>query len=414
MSRRFLVAFASVAAVCAWWVLVVVMISEGWLKAPLTSSRSPAAFIAAAEDMAAAGHVGNLSMFLLEDGETAATLYMSSGHAVDGASLYQVASLSKWLAAWGVMVLVEDGAIELDAPVSAYLTRWQLPASEFDVSGVTVRRLLSHTAGLDDGLGYQGFATQAEVQALEASLSQALDASPGSSGVARLGHPPGSEWSYSGGGYTLLQLLVEEVSGQDFAAFMAARVFQPLGMKRTTFDHAEAISMGLAENFGPNGTTEALRWYTALAAASLFTSAEDLATFLQAQASVDGQPVLSAETLALMRTPHAARMGADIWGLGVMLYAPNGEGDFIIGHDGSNEPAINTAARLDPDTGDGIVVLETGSALLASELAGEWVFWKTGEIDNLAFVMATGRIKSWGGVGTLVILALGAWRCRKR
>lgn len=60
-----------------------------------------------------------------------------------------------------------------------------------------------------------------------------------------------------------------------------------------------------------------------------------------------------------------------------MLYAANNSGDFIVGHDGSNEPAINTAARLDPATGDGIVILETGNPLLTTEIAGEWVFRKT-------------------------------------
>ena len=118
-----------------------------------------------------------------------------------------------------------------------------------------------------------------------------------------------------------------------------------------------------------------------------------------------------------MRQPHASQMGADIWGLGTMLYAPNNAGDFIIGHDGNNEPAINTAARLDPATGDGIVILETGNDLLATRLASEWVFWKTGRVDSLAFAMGLSTWLLWAGAGSFSILLMGialGWRRRKR
>ena len=91
--------------------------------------------------------------------------------------------------------------------------------------------------------------------------------------------------------------------------------------------------------------------------------------------------MLSANTLEQMRKPLASQFGQEIWGLGTMLYAPNGVGGFVVGHDGNNEPAINTAVRLNPATGNGIVILETGNRLLATRLAGEWVFWETGNLD---------------------------------
>ncbi|MEP2380789.1 serine hydrolase domain-containing protein, partial [Parasphingorhabdus sp.] len=298
-----------------------------------------------------------------------------------------------------------------------YLTRWQLPESEFDHTGVTVRRLLSHTAGLDDRLGYNGFDKKADVQTLEASLTRAKDASPGKSGIVQVGIEPGSEWKYSGGGYTLLQLVIEEVSGRSFANHMKARVFDPLGMTRTTFDHDEAIAMGLAENFTLDGDTEAFRRYTALAATSLFTSPADMAKFVEQQTFGGEQSVLSRETLDSIAIPHASKMGADVWGLGAMLYAPNNQGSFIIGHDGNNEPAINTAVRFDPATGNGIVILETGSAILATELASEWVFWKTGKVDNLAFALIFERTLSWILFGSIAILFIGifiGWRQSKK
>ena len=417
MIRVLILSLVTLSAVVAWNMSVFFATSEGWMKSPIVKSDSSRVFLAAVEETVATQHVGNFGIVLLEKGEVAERYFMSTGEPVDGSSVYQVASLGKWITAWGVMVLVEEGAIDLDTPISAYLTRWQLPESAFDHSGVTVRRILSHTAGLTDGLGYDGFASPEEVQSLEASLTRALDASPGNSGVVELGAEPGSEWNYSGGGYTTLQLLIEEVSGQSFAEFMSQRVFVPLGMERSTFNHEEAIRLGLAQNFNLNGDTEPFRWYTALAATSLFTSADDLALFIKAQATPGGQSVLSDQSIELIRRPHASQMGADIWGLGAMLYAPNNEGGYIIGHDGNNGPAINTVARIDPASGDGIVILSTGSEMLATELAGEWVFWKTGNIDSLMFLMSFKGILMWMALGSLIIVALAiavGWRRRKQ
>ncbi|MEM0929777.1 MAG: serine hydrolase domain-containing protein, partial [Pseudomonadota bacterium] len=370
MFRATIIGLIAFIAVIAWNGLVFLGVSEGWGKSPIVNSNQTADFIDAFSQAVEADTVGNLSMVLIKDGEIAGRFNTSIGKAVDGSSVYQVASLGKWITAWGVMVLVEEGSVDLDTPVSEYLTRWRLPDSEFDNSGVTIRRLLSHTSGLGDGLGYDGFHHPNERQSLEDSLKRALDASPGKSGVVELSAEPGSQWSYSGGGYTILQMLIEDVSGQSFADFMSKRVFNPLGMNRTTFSHSEALQLGLAENYDLNGETEPFRWYTALAATSLFTSANDLALFIQAQTEPGRQTVLSEHTLKLMRTPHASQMGADIWGLGPMLYAPNNGEGHIIGHDGNNGPAINTVARFDPATRDGIVILSTGSNTLATRLAG--------------------------------------------
>ena len=416
MIRILVLSLAVLSAVIVWNLSVFVATSEGWLKSPIVKTDSSLAFAAAVEEIVTAEHVGNLGMILIESGEVAERYFMSTGEPVDGTSVFQVASLGKWITAWGVMVLVEEGVINLDAPVSEYLTRWQLPESAFDNSAVTVRRLLSHTAGLTDGLGYDGFASPQEVQSIEASLTRALDASPGNAGVVELGTEPGSEWNYSGGGYTILQLLIEEVTRQSFAQFMSERVFAPLGMEHSTFDHEEAIEFGLAQNFDLHGDTEPFHWYTALAATSLFTSADDLALFILAQAQPVGQSVLSDQSLALMLTPHASQLGADIWGLGAMLYAPDNKGGHIIGHDGNNGPAINTVARFNPATGDGIVILSTGSEMLATRLAGEWVFWKTGNIDSLMFLMSFEAMLVWMGAGSLILFILAiaiGWLRRK-
>lgn len=82
-----------------------------------------------------------------------------------------------------------------------------------------------------------------------------------------------------------------------------------------------------------------------------------------------------------MREPHASMWGAEIWGLGTILYAPTKNGSFVYGHDGSNEPAINSTVRINPENGDAIIVLSNGGANLASKLGYHWTLWQTGYPD---------------------------------
>ena len=129
------------------------------------------------------------------------------------------------------MRLVQQGKLELDAPVDRYLTRWRLPPAPFDADGVTIRRLLSHTAGLNSQ-DYSPIATR-PLPSLEQSLSGesgGVDARRGSDDV-RITMTPGAQRSYSNGGYTLLQLAIEEVTGEPFARYMQREVLDLLGMK---------------------------------------------------------------------------------------------------------------------------------------------------------------------------------------
>lgn len=400
-------------ALPVWSGLAIVATLQGWGRQPL-SGPAPQAFMHAAVKRTLAGHEGNVAFVLLEDGQVFGQHFASKGKPVDRDTLFQAASLSKWVTAWGVMTLVESGSLDLDAPVEKYFKRWRLPPSNHDNSAVTVRRLLSHTAGLTDGLGYLGFPPGKPVQPLVASLNRAADAAPGADGFVRVGVEPGSSWRYSGGGYTLLQLVIEDVTGEPFAAYMQRAVLDPLGMRRSTYRPPEPDQ--LATFYDEDGSEAPHHRYTAAGAASLYTSAADLTRFIQAHlpgpgGELPGRSVLSPRTLELMRKPHAILFGQDHWGLGVILYVPNGKGGFVIGHDGGNAPAINTAARLDPASGDGIIALETGDPSLASRLAGEWTYWRTGEVGmvGVSWMLVLQRI----AIGSTVILLVAgfvAWR----
>jgi CubicO group peptidase (beta-lactamase class C family) len=420
LGRGSRIVLGTLAALVIWTVVVIGGTLEGWWRRPLAPRDDRRAFVEAATAEIDRNRPGNVAFVLLEHGAVVGEHFSSVGRPVDRDTLFQVASLSKWITAWGVMTLVEAGRIDLDAPVSVYLTRWALPPTDFDNRGVTVRRLLSHTAGLTDGLGYGGFAPGQRVQPLVASLARAEDRSPGADGAVRVGIEPGSAFEYSGGGYTLLQLIVEEVSGQSFDEYMAHAVFGPLGMTRSTY-LVDDTTPNVAQFYDVDGTPAVHYRFTSLAATSLYTSAADLTRFIQAHlrgpnGEVAGRGVLEPETLELMRRPHAAQFGADIWGLGTMLYAPNAAGGFVIGHDGNNDPAINTAARVDPATGHGVVVLETGHRLLATTLAGDWVFWHTGNVDFLMVTIEarnTLAMLTGGWIAVLLAVVVFGWRATR-
>jgi len=409
--RWLILVVAAIPAAAVWATLVFLGTANGWWREPLAPPGDTEAFAAAVAERLEREVVGNAAFRLLADAEVTAEHYFSIADPVAADTRFQMASVSKWLTAWGVMRLVEAGDVDLDAAVGDYLSRWQLPAGEFDNREVTVRRLLSHTAGLTDGLGYQGFPPGTPVQALEDSLTRADDAMPGADGRTRVGIEPGSEWLYSGGGFAVLQLLIEEVSGRPFATFMQAEVLDPLGMHRSTFALAEPDPPDLAIFHDTDGTPAPHYRFTAPSAAGLYSTAADLTRFLQAQVpGPGGEPagrgVLAPDTLARMFEPNASARGTDIWGLGVMLYAPNGAGGHVVGHEGGNAPAINTSVRLDPAGGDGIVLLVTGNRELATTLGSEWVFWHTGRLDVMSYGAATGDMIIAVGIGWIVIALL--------
>lgn len=423
MRRLIFTVLGTLIVLVLWTGVFLVGTLEGWWRQPLAPRGDARAFMAAATRMIEAGKPGNLAFQLIQGGQAVDSRFVSIGRPVDQDTLFQVASLGKWVTALGVMTLVDAGRVDLDAPVDTYLKRWKLPPSEFDNRQVTVRRLLSHTAGLTDGLGYAGFRPGEPIQSLPASLTRAADASPGKDGVVRVGAEPGGEWDYSGGGYTILQLMIEDVTGEPFNAYMRRAVLAPLGMSRSTFVLPEGVVDNLADFYDVGGKPATHYRFTATGAASLYTSAADLTRLIQAHlpgpgGAPPGRGVLRTQTLQEMRRPHARQMGADIWGLGVILYAPARGGGHIIGHDGDNEPAINTAARFDPASGDGIVILQTGNSSLATQIAGEWVFWQSGEVDTLVLFVEAQRTLAILAIGGLAIViggvAVGWWTRPRR
>jgi CubicO group peptidase (beta-lactamase class C family) len=410
---------ATIVVMILWAGVVFVGTINGWLHRSIAKQPTSQSFAEATDAEINKQFVGNFAMALMKNGIVESEKFHSAGKPVDRNTVFQVSSLSKWVSAFGIMKLIENGQLDLDAPVSKYLKRWQLPPSEFNNEEVTVRRLLSHTAGLTDGLGYSGFETGTPVQSIEQSLTRAADADEGAGGAVRVGIKPGSEFKYSGGGYTLLQLLVEEVSGQPFTSFMKESVFEPMGMMHSTYVWDDSSPYSLAEFYDSDSAKSKHYRYASLAATSLYTSLSDLELFFQAHLRGKnnepiGRNVLKPETIELMKEPHGQSMGIDIWGLGTILYATTDGNDFIFGHDGKSTPPINTAVRLNPETGDGIIVLETGHPIIATRLASEWVFWRTGKVDTLLFPMLLDGLVWTIGVGWIGIIVVSIILSRKK
>lgn len=369
-------------------------------------------FMRAAIKMIDEGNRGNAALVLIEDGAISAEYYSSTAGLVDRDTVFATASMSKWITALGVMKLVEEGRLDLDRPVEDYLSRWQLPPSKFNNRSVTARRLLAHTAGLTDGLGFGDYHRDESLPPLEQSLTSPR-ASSGEPVVIAVGIEPGSKWRYSGGGYLLLELLVEEICGESFEAFISRAILQPLDMTHSGYNYLEEVENS-AKSYDTNGVPTPNYHYASKAATGFNTSAGDMAKLVIAHFPVVGDKppahsVLTQSMIDAMRKPHAKLHGIiDIWGLGTMLYAPTASGDFVFGHDGSNEPAINVSVRVNPDKSDGIVMLETGNKTLATRLGSEWVFWQTGTPDFLDIPNEMRRVipAFLGGAFVILLAAL--------
>jgi CubicO group peptidase (beta-lactamase class C family) len=273
---------------------------------------------------------------------------------VTAATRFQAASLSKPVTAWGMLRLVEQGRIGLDEPVLGHLRRWRPPPSPFGSDAITVRRLLSHTAGLSVH-GYAGQTLDRPLPSIEGSLS---GETAGSFPVELL-EAPGRRWLYSGGGYSVLQLLVEELTGRPFAEYMQAEVLQPLGMTASSFQWQRTAATACPHD--ADGTRVPDFCFAEQAAAALVTTAPDLARFLAATLpGPDGEPpgrgVLSPAGVRLALTPAPATSGR--WGLGYGLGLLPG-GDRLAYHEGANR-GWRAGLALLPDRRAGIVVLANG------------------------------------------------------
>ena len=254
---------------------------------------------------------------------------------VTPATLFQAGSVSKPVAALGALKLVEAGKLSLDADVNDSLKSWRVPESD-QAAGqkVTLRRLLSHSAGLTVH-GFPGYASDKPLP----TLVQILDGTPPANTRAiRVDSEPGSRWRYSGGGYTVTQQLMIDVTGRSFPDYMRENVLVPLAMSASTFEqplpesYAKLAASGHAAKATPRVVPGRWHVYPEMAAAGLWTTPSDLARFamaIQAAAQKTGGAILSPAL-----TEEMLRNQSGDYGLGFMLTSKGASRRFT--HGGRN------------------------------------------------------------------------------
>ncbi len=291
-------------------------------------------------------------------------------------TLFQAASLSKGVSAAAVMSLVQAGTVSLDTEINDYLTQWKLHDNAFqDTEKVTLRRLLSHTAGTTVG-GFRGYRYTEPVP----SLIQILNGyPPANSPPIVVDLVPGSQFRYSGGGYEVMEQAVRDVTGDAYPELIWQRVLQPIGMAASTYEQPlpEPLLDTAASGYYADGVAVpgGHHIYPEIAAAALWTTSADLALFLvELQLSLRGESnrVLSRENTEVLLTEVMRD-----YALGFGVWVDRGQSYF--GHDGAND-GFRSRMVAHRSLGFGVVILtnsdrasEMFDALV--ELVGEREGW---------------------------------------
>lgn len=252
----------------------------------------------------------------------------SENRAVNTETMYLAGSISKPVAAVHAHQLAERGVINLDGNVNDYLTSWKLPDNEFTAKEkVTTRRILNHTAGLTVW-GFGGYDKGDTIP----SVAEVLDGR-GNTDSVRVYKEPGESWMYSGGGYTIMQLMMTDLDGRSFPDLMQEEVLNPLEMTSSTYENPlpQKYHGIAATGYRRDGSEVEGKWpiYPEMAAAGLWTTPSQLILYgieMQRilQSGEDG--LLKNETVKTMVTP-----GMNDHGLGPAAT------ETVFGHGGADE-----------------------------------------------------------------------------
>ena len=301
-----------------------------------------------------------VSIAVIEDGRIAwsgafGAAEVESARPATTDTLFQAASISKPVAATAALALVDQNVLALDRPVNEQLVSWRIPDNDLTrAAPVTLRHLLTHTGGLTVH-GFPGYAPSAAMP----TVVQILDGQPPANTAAvRVDQRPGTGWRYSGGGYTIAQLLMADVARESFDTLADRLVLRPAGMLRSSFRPLEGARRAeAAHGYRRDGrrVEGGYHVYPEMAAAALWTTPEDLARWALAISAAfrgEAETPIRAETARAMLTP-----GQGDWGLGMNV---QGEGEWLrFSHGGANEGFRATLVMF-PRRGDGIVIMTNG------------------------------------------------------
>jgi CubicO group peptidase (beta-lactamase class C family) len=294
-------------------------------------------------------------------------------------TLFQAGSISKPVAATGMLALVQAGKLSLDEDVNLQLKTWKVPENEFTKEQkVTLRRLASHTAGLTVH-GFPGYDVDEKVP----SIVQVLNGEKPIVNTApiRVDLVPGTKERYSGGGVTIEQLVMMDVTGETFPPLMKRLVLEKIGMSDSSYEQPLPTSWAARTAVGTYASGKPVhgKWhvYPEMAAAGLWTTPTDLAKFaIEIALSRQGKSnrVLTKKTVEEMLT---AQPGTDGTGIGFAVPKER-PGEF--GHNGADE-GFQALLVMNWETGQGIALMansDNGIAVaqeLLRSVANEYA-WK--------------------------------------
>jgi CubicO group peptidase (beta-lactamase class C family) len=261
------------------------------------------------------------------------------GIANDGDTKFRLGSISKQFTSVAILLLVEQGFVDLDAPLKTYL-----PDTPAAWDTVTVRQLMSHTAGIPDFTRFEDFAARKTLPTTLPALIARFSDRP-------LDFTPGTQWAYSNSGYILLTAVVEKASGKPYAAYISERLFQPLGMADSGYDEAATILPHRASGYVRTADGFANADYVDMTvpqgAGALYSTTHDL---LKWEQGLFGGRVLTPDSLTGLTTPVR-----NDYALG--LISKEKDGHRIISHNGGIEGFNTWMARAE----DGMTVVVLGN-----------------------------------------------------
>jgi CubicO group peptidase (beta-lactamase class C family) len=315
--------------------------------------------------------------------ETGSTTPVGTG------TLFQAGSISKPVAATAALALVEKGKLSLDEDVNQKLKTWKVPENEFTKEQkVTLRGLMSHTAGLTVH-GFPGY----DVDAPLPTVVQILNGEkPANTDPIRVDFIPGTKFRYSGGGVTIEQLLMMDVTGKPFPQLLRDTVLDKIGMTASSYEQPQppARAALTADGTYQDGKPVHGRWhiYPEMAAAGLWTTPTDLAKFaIEIAKSRNGKSnkVLSQKTVEEMLTPVLPNSP----GLGFFVDEKNSG---VFGHNGADE-GFQALLTMNWQTGNGVAIMansDNGIAvadLVLRTVAKEYKWdYKAGDLHALALI----------------------------
>ncbi|GAE63348.1 serine hydrolase [Chryseobacterium indologenes] len=273
---------------------------------------------------------------------------------VNTKTLFQAASMSKPVSAYAALKEVENGKINPDADVNSYLTSWKIPENSLtQEKKIGLYNILSHTAGFT----VHGFGGYEAGKSLPTLIQVLKGEAPANSSPVVVDQLPGTSLRYSGGGYSVMQQMLIDIERKSFPAIMQEKVLGPLDMKNSTFAQPlpENQSQWAATAYTMGGERVKGKYhiYPEMAAAGLWTTAEDLSKFV-----IDIQNTLSNKSHRVISQKMAEKFTTSFIdpsvGLGIFL-EKKGE-QVYFSHNGWNE-GFSSRFIGNKTNGDGIVVL---------------------------------------------------------